>query len=205
MCFNAKNCSYPLYTEGLFSCIMNFMDAGKKNYFKFSLGLVLCLLMRLIPLRAPNIEPILAMTMPFSKAYGAFVGFSFAVLSILLYDVLTSTLGVQTFFTVLAYGIIGLWAGYYFKKREANAWNYVRFAVIGTLSFDALTGLTVGPIFFHQSFLGSLTGQIPFTVLHLLGNVLFAFILSPAIYNLLVKKGENKSLAHINILHPKTI
>ena len=181
------------------------MTADKKNYFKFSLALVLCLLVRLVPFRVPNVEPILATTMPFSKAYGAFVGFSFVVLSILLYDVATGTLGIQTFFTTIAYGIVGLWSASYFKKHKANRWSYVRFAIMGTLFFDAFTGLTVGPIFFHQSFLGSLVGQIPFTALHLLGNTIFAFSLSPAIYNFLIRKKKKEKLSFINILHPKTI
>src|SRR3989344_2659252 len=163
------------------------MNTSKRNYFKlaskFSLALVLCLLARLIPFRAPNVEPILATTMPFSRAYGAFVGFSFAVLSILLYDVVTHTLGMQTFFTAGAYGVLGLRSASYFRKRESNSWSYARFAIWGTLFYDALTGLTVGPIFFHQSFLASLVGQIPFTALHLVGNVAFAAILSPGIYN----------------------
>lgn len=185
------------------------MNANKKNYFKFSpkffLALILCLLARLIPLRAPNVEPILATMMPFSRAYGAFTGFSFAVLSILLYDTLTGTLGVQTFFTTLAYGLLGLWAANYFKKRKGNTMDYVSFAIVGTLFYDAITGLTVGPIFFHQSFWTSFIGQIPFTALHLIGNILFAFILSPAIYSFLVRKREKQSPLAINILHPKTI
>jgi len=190
-------------------------NTAKKNYLKFSpkffLALVLCLLVRLIPLRAPNVEPILATMMPMSRAYGAFMGFSFAVLSILLYDVTTGTLGMQTFFTALSYGILGLWATYYFKKNKlarrggANRWGYVRFAIIGTLVFDSLTGLTIGPIFFHQSLFETFVLQIPFTALHLLGNITFAFILSPTIYNLLIKKKENKFASSINILHPKTI
>ncbi len=195
---------------------MTSVNANKKNYkkdyLKFSLALVLCLLFRLIPLRAPNVEPILATTMPMSRAYGALAGFSFSVLSILLYDTATGTLGMQTFFTAGAYGILGLWAAYYFNKNNTTRWSYVRFAVIGTLFFDAMTGLTVGPIIFHQSFFASLAGQIPFTALHLTGNVAFAFILSPAIYNLLIKKrqrepdrSEKKSLPIIDILHPKTI
>ncbi len=181
------------------------MKATKKNYFRFTLALILCLLARLIPVRVPNVEPILAITMPMSKAYGSFMGFSFAVLSILLYDVSTGTLGMQTFFTASAYGILGLWATTYFKKNKTNTLSYVRFAIIGTLFFDALTGLTVGPLFFHQSFLVSLVGQIPFTALHLLGNITFAIILSPAVYNFLIKKKEPKILPYINILNPKII
>ena len=181
------------------------MQNTPKNYFKFFLALILCLLVRLIPFRAPNIEPIMAVLMPIGRAYGAFLGFSFAVLSILFYDVLTHTLGVQTIFTFLAYGSIGLASAYFFKKNKKSAWNYVQFAIYGTLFFDALTGLSVGPIFFHQSFLQSLIGQIPFTMLHLLGNITLAFILSPAIYKYLIKKKKEKSVLIINPLNPKII
>ena len=188
------------------------METGKKNYFKFTLALVLCLFARLIPFRAPNIEPILATTMPIGRAFGVLSGFSFAVLSILLYDLTTHTLGVQTIFTVVAYGILGLWSAVYFKKDRGNIKGYVSFAIMGTLFFDVLTGLTVGPIFFHQSFIQSLIGQIPFTALHLVGNVAFAIILSPAIYSLLIKKKtclpvgrKKKILPPIIILNPKTI
>lgn len=185
------------------------MDIHNKNYFKntlkFSLAVVLCFFARLVPFRAPNIEPILAATMPFSRAYGAFTGFSFAVLSILLYDVATGTIGMQTFFTAGAYGVLGLWSASYFKKRESNSFNYARFAIIGTLFYDALTGLTVGPLFFHQSFLTSLVGQIPFTALHLLGNTIFAFTLSPAIYHCLIRKKERKFSPMADTYQLKTI
>ena len=187
------------------------MGADKKNYFKFSLALFLCLVVRLIPFRVPNVEPILATMMPFSKAYGAFIGFSFAVLSIFIYDLLTGTIGMQTFFTVGAYGILGLWAASYFKKDKlarrggGDKWDYVRFAILGTLFFDAFTGLTVGPIFFHQSFIQSFIGQIPFTALHLTGNIVFALILSPVIYKNLIKKRKRNSLSPINVFNPKII
>lgn len=182
------------------------MKTDKKNYFKFTLGLVACLLVRLVPFRAPNVEPILATTMPFSKAYGAVSGFSFAVLSILLYDMITGTIGLQTIFTASAYGVLGLASALYFKNKKGSAWEYARFAVAGTIFYDAVTGLTVGPIFFHQSFLNSLIGQIPFTMLHLLGNVTLALVLSPAIYGLLVRKKKRETQATlINNLNPKII
>lgn len=173
----------------------------EKNYFKYAVGLSLCLLVRLIPFRAPNIEPILATAMPFSKHYGAFAGISFAVLSILLYDVATATLGVQTFFTAGAYGVLGWWSASYFKKHKASAMNFMRFAIIGTLFFDAVTGLTVGPLFFNQPLWSTLVGQIPFTALHLLGNITFAVALSPAIYKFLIKKKKEKPLPTL-ILNP---
>jgi uncharacterized membrane protein YuzA (DUF378 family) len=181
------------------------MQTTPKNYFKFFATMLLCLLVRLIPFRTPNVEPILATTMPIGRVYGAFFGFSFAVLSILLYDLLTHTIGMQTIFTAGAYGLLGLASAYYFKKKKDSVWNYVRFAIVGTLFFDAATGLTVGPIFFHQSFIGSLVGQIPFTALHLLGNVTLVALLSPGIYNFLIRKRKRESMSVINILNPKII
>jgi uncharacterized membrane protein len=161
---------------------------------------------RLLPFRAPNIEPILATTMPLGKVYGRFIGFFFALFSILLYDVLTGTLGLQTFFTAGAYGIIALWSVSYFEKHEANKWGYVRFAIFGTLFFDAVTGLSVGPIFFHQSLINTFVGQVPFTALHLVGNVTLAFLLSPTIYYFMIKKKKKKkNLLHINTLNHKII
>ena len=181
------------------------MQTTPKNYFKFFATLILCLLVRMIPFRAPNIEPIMAGTMPIGRAYGAFFGFSFAVLSILLYDLLTHTIGMQTIFTAGAYGLIGLFSAIYFKNRKGNTMDYIRFAILGTLFFDALTGLTIGPIFFHQSFVQSLVGQIPFTALHLLGNVTLAVLLSPGIYNFLIRKRKRESMSAINTLNPKII
>ncbi|MDR3519651.1 MAG: hypothetical protein P4L63_02065 [Candidatus Pacebacteria bacterium] len=183
----------------------------KKSYFKFVISLVLCLLVRLIPFRAPNIEPIMATTMPMGRVYGAMGGFSFAVLSILLFDLVTHTLGLQTFFTAGAYGIIGLCSALYFAKDKGNRWGYVRFAIFGTLFFDAVTGLMVGPMMFHQPFMNALIGQIPFTALHLIGNVAFAIVLSPAVYNFLVRKKislpsrEKEPELIINTFNPKTI
>lgn len=192
------------------------MQTTPKNYFKFFATLILCLFVRLIPFRAPNVEPILAATMPVGRVYGALSGFSFAFLSILLYDLLTHTVGMQTFFTAGAYGLVGLASAYYFQKQKGKTMDYVRFAIVGTLFFDAVTGLTVGPIFFHQSFIGSLVGQIPFTALHLLGNVTLAAILSPGIYHFLIRKkpvrnafsiadAGGKKIPNINILNPKVI
>jgi len=122
----------------------------------------------------------MAVIMPFGKVYGGLMSFAFGALSIVIYDSVTSGFGIWTLVTALAYGLLGLGAQYYFKNR--SGWkSYASYAVIATIIYDAVTGLTIGPLFFHQSFMISLVGQIPFTLLHLLGNVSFAIILSPAI------------------------
>lgn len=164
---------------------------NEKNWFKSAIGFFVCLLFRLLPFRTPNIEPILAMQMPFSKKYGALAGFAFAFLSMVSYDLLTDRVGVWTLITATVYGVLALFANYFFQNREMSRLNYVKFAVFGTLFFDAITGLSIGPIFFGQSFMQALIGQIPFTLMHLLGNVTFALILSPILYKYII---ENKKL-----------
>ncbi len=181
------------------------METYKNNWFKYILGFIVCLLIRLIPFRPPNIEPILATQMPFSKKYGWIAGFTFAFLSIVLYDIITAKVGMWTFITAFAYGILGLWASFYFKNRKNNSWNYAKFAVLGTLVFDIVTGLSIGPLFFNQSFTEAFIGQVPFTALHLLGNVSFAIILSPLIYRFIIENKKLETSFLINIFNPKRI
>lgn len=153
---------------------------------KYVIGFVVVFALRLLPFRVPNVEPVMATMMPFAKRFGAWGGFLFATLSIVLYDAVTSGWGIWTLVTALAYGLLGVMAHYYFIHRESSAKNFVIFAVYGTLLYDALTGLTIGPLFWHQPFMVALVGQIPFTLLHLVGNVTFAAIVSPALYRWVV-------------------
>lgn len=174
------------------------MDTYKKNLLKFAISFLICLLVRLIPFRPPNVEPILATMMPFSRAFGGLFGFIFGFFSIIFYDVLTGTLGVWTLITASTYGVLGVISYLYFRKFKASFMNFGLFAVFGTLFFDAVTGLTIGPMIFHQSLQSAIVGQIPFTLWHLLGNVSFALVLSPALYRLVI---ENKRLESVNIIN----
>ncbi len=144
-------------------------------------------LFRLLPFRAPNVEPVLASLMPLSKRFGALSSALFAVLSIVLYDAVTSGFGIWTAVTALAYGAIGIASYLYFRNREATRGNFVRFTIVSILFYDAVTGLTVGPIAFHQPLASALVGQIPFTILHLLGSIVFAALVSPALYRWLAR------------------
>lgn len=165
-----------------------------KKWLKYIIAFLTVLIIRLIPFRAPNLEPIMAFQMPLGKKYGALMSFIFGALSIAIYDSLTSGWGIWTLITALAYGLVGFGAYFYFKNR--SGWkSYASYAVIATIIYDVLTGLTIGPLFFHQSFMVSLVGQIPFTAIHLLGNVSFAIVLSPIIEMWLVRETIAKSLA----------
>jgi uncharacterized membrane protein len=179
------------------------MKIFANNWFKYVVGLIACLSVRLIPFRPPNIEPILAIQMPFSRNYGKTVSFSFAFLSIILYDIITTEVGVWTFITALSYGLLGVWANVYFKNKENKVVDYVKFAIFGTIAYDIVTGLSIGPLFFNQSFVSALIGQIPFTLMHLLGNISFAILLSPAIGSLINQNKKTETLNILKIFNPK--
>lgn len=157
------------------------------GWLKFFIGWSAVFLFRLIPFRLPNVEPLLATVMPFSKRFGPLGSFLFGFLGIALYDAVTSGWGVWTLVTALTYGSVGLAAHFFFKNRSASVKNFLRFGIVGTLFYDAVTGLTIGPIFQGQSFMLALVGQIPFTLLHLLGTIVFATVLSPVLYRWVVQ------------------
>ncbi len=157
------------------------------GWLKFVLGWSAVFLFRLIPFRLPNVEPMLATVMPFSKRYGPLGSFLFGFLGIVLYDAVTSGWGIWTLVTALAYGALGPAAHYFFKNREASVGNFLRFGIVGTIAYDAATGLTIGPLFTGQPFMLALVGQIPFTLLHLAGTVVFATFLSPVLYRWVVQ------------------
>ena len=117
-----------------------------KNKFKIFIIFIGCLLFRLIPLRAPNVEPIMASIMPLGRKYGAFIGFAFGFLSILLYDVITH-FGTWTWITAITYGVIGAFSSLYFKKFKSSAFNFAVFAFFATIIFDLITGVLFAPMF----------------------------------------------------------
>ncbi len=165
-----------------------------RNKFKVFTIFVGCLLFRLIPLRAPNVEPIMASIMPLGRKYGAFLGFLFGFLSIFLYDAVTH-FGSWTWTAAITYGLIGAAASLYFNKFKyssekggAGAFDFAVFAFFATIVFDFITGILFAPMF-GQTMWSAFILQIPFTALHLAGNVGFALTLSPIINKWLATSG----------------
>ena len=147
-----------------------------RHWVKFIIGWFICLGFRFLPFRPPNFEMNLATQMPFAKSFGPLAGALFGALSMFFFDATTGRLGQWTVLTAVSYGLIGAVAPFALRKMD-----YLSFAVVGTIAYDAMTGLTMGPLMFHQPLMEALVGQIPFTAMHLLGNVMFALVLSPVI------------------------
>ena len=153
---------------------------------KFVIGWTAVFLFRLIPFRPPNFEPMLSVVMPFSKRFGVVGSFLFGFLGIVLFDAVTSGWGSWTAVTAVCYGLLGVGAHYFFKNREASVRNFLTFGIPGTVLYDAVT-MMIGPVFGHQPLMVALTGQVPFTLMHLLGTIVFSVLLSPALYRWVVQ------------------
>lgn len=134
---------------------------------------------RLIPVRPPNVEPILATILPLSKKYNALSAVVFSVLSIVLYDMVTAGIGLYTWTTSLAYAFVAVSASIYFARRELTVSRSIGFSILGVLFYDVMTGVVMGPLITGTSMAVALIGQIPFTMLHMMGAVGFALILTP--------------------------
>ena len=139
-----------------------------------------CFVFRLLPFRPPNVELILASQMPVAKQFGTLFAFLFGFLSIVLFDAFTGTLGPWSLITAPTYGLLGVGAVWYLKNREKTRY-FVYFAIVGTLFYDVITGLLIGPLFFGQAIMAAALGQIPFTLMHMLGNVSFSLVWSKSI------------------------
>lgn len=172
------------------------------NKLKIFIIFVGCLLFRLIPLRAPNVEPIMASIMPLGRKFGALQGFFFGFLSIVIYDSLTH-FGTWTWTVSITYGLIGAASFLYFKKFKTSAFNFAVFAFFATIVFDFITGILFAPMF-GQNMWSAFVMQIPFTALHLAGNIGFALTLSPLINKWVMSSHffaiqKNRSLAEVKI------
>ena len=155
----------------------------QKSWLKYVFGLAVSVVVLILPARAalPNVEPVMGFLMPFSKRYGHLAAFLFGALAMLLQDLFMDSLDKTTPITAAVYGLVGLLSYLYFKKRAGTTVNFVKFSIIGTLSFDGLTML-IGPIMGHQVLMEAIAGQVPFTLQHLLSSITLALVVSPLVY-----------------------
>lgn len=145
---------------------------------KLGIIFVSCLLFRLIPFRAPNLEPIMATLIPISRKYTLFTTMIFTFVSMVLYDFITGHVGLWTWVTAGAYSLVAFSAFFYFQKFQSKVSNLVVFTFFSTILFDLVTGVFIAP-FFGVSMSTAIVLQIPFTLIHLLGNIGFALTLTP--------------------------
>lgn len=159
---------------------------------KFILGFVGTIVFRLASpfLGMWNVSPLMATELAGAKAYGPAVGFFYGAGSIALVDLIMGKIGSWTLITAITYGAVGVWGAFFLKRKQASAKNFVIASIVGTLFFDLVTGVLMGPLLYDQAWSAAIIGQIPFTLRHLAGNVLFAIVLAPWFYRVVMENPQ---------------
>jgi hypothetical protein len=163
------------------------MEINRKKLLTLISTSSICFFIRLIPLRMPNFEPIMAFQMPLSNAFGFIFGFFFGFLNILFFDFATSNVSTATLICATTYGLLGIASTYFFRKNVTI--NYWKLSIFGTVIYDMVTCLT-GPLLFNQHILQALIGQIPFSLIHLTTNLFLGLFVSPMIEKLIRNEEE---------------
>lgn len=94
--------------------------------------------------------------------------------------------GIWTAFQALGFGIAGFLGG--FLSKKAKIWNVILITILGTILFEII--VNIGSIFMFPWGLFSLfLTALPFTLIHLVSNTAFAFLL-PKTKKVVYEKGE---------------
>lgn len=152
---------------------------------------IACFLWRLVPFRPANAEPLMGTLMPAATRFGVLANLVWLVSGIVVYDYFTEGIGSYTWEVAFTYALISIAASWYFKKVSPTRRHYIGFSVVATLVFDCITGPILIGIAHPSQINLIITGQIPFTLAHLAGNVLIAAFLSPIIQRWVI---ENQAL-----------
>lgn len=137
-----------------------------------------CIALRALPWRIPNLEPVLAATLPVAAVWGTGIAVAFPLTMMVVFDVIAGAVGIWTPVTALAYAGVGLWASAAFRGKALRPASAGFFAILATIAYDIVTA-TLGPLAFGQGWVETYVGQVPFTVNHVVGNVLLCALVSP--------------------------
>lgn len=157
----------------------------QRSWPAYLISLCVCILIRVIPGRPPNVEPILATVMPLSREFGLLDSAIFAALNILLFDLMIGQFGSWSIVGAATYAAIAA-IGSIYLKNVTGLKGYLSYSVIGIVFFDFVTGVLVGSFMLDQSLTEAFTLQIPFTINHVLGTLVMALVLSPILEKWLI-------------------
>lgn len=177
----------------------------KKNVSPYILttSIISCLAIRFFPFHIPNTEPLMAFYLPLQKRFGFLTSCIFATMTIVPFDIITGHIGRWTLVNVITYSTLGFVISLYSKYFKTE--SFVKKAIVGTLFFDIITGICTGPLLFHQPLIHAILGQIPFTCIHLISNILLALTLSSLIDHWIVKKVCNQTRREFSLLGKKVL
>lgn len=129
----------------------------------------------------PVFKPVTALTVIAAVYLGAESGFLVGSLSALLSNIYFGQ-GPWTPFQMLAWGLIGLFAGYLSQPLKKHRWAMLLYGVLSGIFFsfvmDIWTVLWYNGSFSLELYLTALVSAIPYTVIYAVSNFVFLFFLS---------------------------
>lgn len=153
----------------------------------------------------PNIESLMPFAMSAGMALGPVSGFANAFLARAMFDGYQAWTGWWTVLTSLSYGLVGLVAGIIYNYRKS--WSRAELTVFAgalTLLYDVVTMLVFGlPFGIPLQIL--VAGQVPFTLAHLLGNMVLCFAFAPFLLKSLSGYIESASEVRIPAMTPSPL
>lgn len=142
--------------------------------------------------RIPNVEPVMASALPVAKRHGALASAVFAFSAMLAADTLMGQMGWWSLYTAVPYGLIGYAAGLLLTSKSGRL-KMTAFAVVGTLVFDVIT-MVAFAIQFGTPLPIAAAAQVPFTLLHLAGNVVLVLVVSPLLTRFVLSQPNVQNL-----------
>ncbi len=129
----------------------------------------------------PNVELLMPFVLSAGLAGGPVAGFLVGLSTRAAYDVYLGWAGWWTLLTAPSYAIAGLFIGYVGLKRKAlGRWEMALLAGAATIVYDVVSMLAFG-LPFGIPLLNLVVGQIPFSIAHVGGNMLFCFLIAPTL------------------------
>ncbi|MEW6328717.1 MAG: ECF transporter S component [Candidatus Micrarchaeota archaeon] len=127
----------------------------------------------------PNIELLMPFILGAGLVFGPLQGLFVGCLARAAYDVYMGFVGPWTLYTAPAYGVVGLFAGFFGMYRKSYSRVQMTFiAALLTLVYDVITMVVFG-MQFGVPLQAAAVSQVPFTALHLAGNCTFVFLICP--------------------------
>jgi len=129
----------------------------------------------------PNIEMLMPFVLAAGLAGGPLYGLALGGCVRGLYDVYQGWAGPWTLLTAPSYAVVGLvvgFAGLRWKVRSRT--GMMALAGAATLVYDVLTMALFG-LWMGMPLQVLVVGQVPFSIMHVAGNMLFCFLLAPTL------------------------
>lgn len=126
----------------------------------------------------PSVEPITVLALIAAIRLGPWYGLGVGVLGYLVSNTLLMSNGPWTIMQAIGIGIPALWVGWNYFGKKVDSAKFVWIAVYSTIFFEIVINLFYGESFGIFLDIGQFISAAPFSLLHIISNVLLAVLVA---------------------------